>query len=111
MSLAFGGDIPLWGGIVAAPIIGFLMGVIARPVHKWRTGWRVVFAIGSLYLAVAFFGLAASVPKIFDSHSSLLDIVFAPLAFIVGIHLYPFWVVLIPLAIINHYLLGTIDGA
>jgi hypothetical protein len=40
-----------WGGLVAAPVIGLVVGASIRRAHQWRLGWRVGAYVGSFYLA------------------------------------------------------------
>jgi hypothetical protein len=81
-----------WGGLVAAPLIGLVVGASIRRAHQWRLGWRVVAYVGSFYLGVALFGLAAGIPLLLGSSSptSISDVLVAPVAFVVGITIYPF---------------------
>lgn len=102
-----------WGGAAAAPLIGLLVGIAVRPAHRWRTAWKAVAYVASFYLGVALFGLASGVPSLIDASAerSLTDVLLAPVAFVAAVTIYPFWVLLVPLAVANGYLLGRIDEA
>jgi hypothetical protein len=102
-----------YAGVIAAPLIGLVVGVVVRRSHSWWLGVKLPVYVMSLVLGTALFGLASGIPLMFDSsfQQPVLPMVLSISAsFVVGIFLYPFWIVLIPLAIINNYLLGRIDN-
>ena len=98
----------LWGGVIVAPLIGLLMGLIARPVHHWPVALRVIVAIFSLFVAAGLFGAAAGLTAPSDAYSLGESLLGVAMSVMVGIIIFPLWVVLIPAAVINHYLLGRL---
>ena len=52
------------GGLVAAPLIGVLVGLLSRNFSKLGRSARVMVALANLYLAVWLFLMAASVVKL-----------------------------------------------
>src|SRR5882672_11609499 len=48
----------LWGGLVASPLIGLIVGLIYRPAYKLSTSKGVWLSLVTLYVALTLFGLA-----------------------------------------------------
>jgi hypothetical protein len=105
---AFGSNII--GGLVASPLIGLLVGIIYRPAYKLSKVWQVFLSLGTLYLAVAMFGLAAGFYDAFwraIPNRGISEVIFQMvIAAIMGITITGFVVFLWPLAYFNHKLLG-----
>jgi len=105
---AFGSNII--GGLVAAPLIGLLVSIIYRPAYKLSKVWQVFLSLGTLYLAVAMFGLAAGFYDAFwrgIPNRGITEVIFQMVvAAIMGITITGFVVLLWPLAYFNHKLLG-----
>lgn len=51
----------LWGGLLAAPVIGIITGAVYLPAYRHSRWVRALSALGTLYLAVSLFGLAVGV--------------------------------------------------
>jgi len=51
----------LWCGLLAAPVIGIITGVVYLPAYRHSRWVRALYALGTLYLAVALFGIAVGV--------------------------------------------------
>ena len=54
------GDI-IWGGMLASPVIGVLVGLVVERLHGLSTPSRVVVSLADLYLAACLFGIAVGV--------------------------------------------------
>ena len=48
----------IWGGILASPLIGLVAGLLYLPAYRFPVVGRVLFALLTLYVSAAFFGLA-----------------------------------------------------
>jgi hypothetical protein len=100
----------LWGGIVASPLIGVIVGLIYRPAYRLSTTKRAWLSLLTLYMAVTLFGLAIAV---FDlafgdpARGHMEGILQTTLAVWWGVTLTGYVVVLWPLAYLNHWLLGS----
>jgi hypothetical protein len=53
-----------WGGLVAAPVIGVLVGLLSRNFSGLGRSARVAVALGDLYLAVWLFLMAANIARL-----------------------------------------------
>ena len=51
----------VWGGMLASPFIGILVGVMVERLHGLSTPKRVLISLASLYLAACLFGVAVGV--------------------------------------------------
>jgi hypothetical protein len=56
-----------FGGLVAAPFIGLLIGIISRKFEDLDQSSRVALALMDLYVATWFFLLAASIARLLGS--------------------------------------------
>ena len=100
----------IWGGLIAGPAIGLLIGLATRPWCRLPTALRIPATLLSLYLAAALFGLgvgvydwlAVDIPYRIPSAVVLQ----AVLAFLWGLTFTGAVLVLWPLAYLNHWLLA-----
>jgi hypothetical protein len=51
----------IWGGMVASPVIGVLVGLLVQRLQGLSTGSRAVVSLANLYLAACLFGVAVGV--------------------------------------------------
>ena len=51
----------VWGGMLASPFIGVLVGVLVERLHALSPPRRVLVSLASLYLAACLFGVAVGV--------------------------------------------------
>ena len=100
----------VWGGLIASPAIGLLIGLATRPWVRLPAPLRVAAALLSLYAAAALFGLAIGV---YDWLAGGIPgrvphrVVFqAVQAVLWGLTFTGYVLVLWPLAYWNHRLLG-----
>ena len=104
------------GGVVAAPIIGLLVGHISRRFSHLSRSKRFWLALGDLYLATYLFLLATNVGYLVRDwiarrHVEPLQqylIVGPLLGTIFGLTYTGFVIVLLPLSYFNHVLIGKI---
>lgn len=105
----------IWGGLIASPVIGLLIGMVTL---RWRlasTAYRAILALLTLYVAGTCFGLsvglydwlARGVPNRIP-HAVVLQ---AILAVWWGLTFTGYFVVLWPLAYFNHWILGRTGAA
>lgn len=98
------------GGIIAAPFIGLLIGILYRPAYKFSTFVQILGSLFTLYLAAALFGLAVGAGDWLwrDIPNRMLDevVLQAMLATLFGVTFTGYVVLLWPLAFLNHWLLS-----
>jgi hypothetical protein len=102
------------GGIVAAPVIGLLIGYIARRFSSLSRAQRFSVALADLYLATYLFQLATGVGHIVSGWTARgyvadlqhLLVVDPVLGTILGLTYTGFVVVLLPLSYFNHVLIA-----
>jgi hypothetical protein len=51
----------VWGGVVASPFIGMIVGLLARRARTLGMSGKIVVSLLTLYCAIALFGLAAGI--------------------------------------------------
>ncbi len=100
----------IWGGIIASPLIGLMVGLAYRPIYRLPLLARVFLALLMLYLAATLFGLAVGVldttnDDIKDRISSAV-VIESVLAILWGLTFSGFVLFLWPLAFANHWVLG-----
>jgi hypothetical protein len=104
---AFGPSI--WGGILAAPLIGLLMGVSSAWFDTRWQGGRALFSLVSLYVAASLFGFAMTLYDLFvrgiGPAPSLENLLSGIAATLWGITFTGYFAILWPLAYLNHRLL------
>ena len=104
----------LWGGALASPLIGLLVGLIHLPAYEYSTWKGVWISLLTLYLAAALFGLAMS---LFDlAYSSpdrgqLEGVLQTIIAVVWGITFTGYVVILWPLAYWNHRIVGNLAAS
>lgn len=101
----------IWAGLVASPLIGLAAGATIRPAHRWSTVPRISAYVATLPAAVYVFGfLSIAGHWIVSSEPfSGVGLLSAPLAYVLGVFAMPFWIGLVPLAILTNLLLAEID--
>jgi hypothetical protein len=98
-----------WGGIVAAPVIGMLVGLLSRNFSGLGRSARIAVALANLYLAVWLFLLAANVVRLLEGggewsfRALTSDSIVG--AFL-GLTYTGFVLLLWPLSYVNHTLVG-----
>jgi hypothetical protein len=104
-----------FGGMVAAPAIGALLGYLARRFNELNLGRRLLIALGDLYLATYLFLLATGVGQVLaqllrgrgvDLQGAL--VVDPLLGTLLGLTYTGFVLVLFPLSYLNHVLIGKL---
>jgi hypothetical protein len=103
----------LVGGILAAPVIGILVGRLYRPAYRLSLGGRAIATIVTFYIAIALFGLAVGlydayarpVPGRIPSAVVSQDVI----GTVWGVTWMGYVVVLWPLAHFNHWLVGRLS--
>jgi hypothetical protein len=99
------------GGIVAAPFIGLLVGLLYRPAYRLPRAAQAFGALLTLYLAVALFGLAVGAYDAFwrDIPNRITSAVILQgmWAALWGVTFGGYILLLWPLAIFNHRLLDS----
>ena len=103
----------IWGGLIASPAIGCVIGTTTRRWDGLPAPLRSAIALGSLYLAAALFGLGVGLYDwlVLATPNRIASgvVLQAVLAFLWGLT-FPGWVVLFwPLAYLNHRLLARLD--
>ena len=114
------------GGMVAAPLIGLVMGQISRHFSSYSTHRRAAVSLVGLYLSAYLFLLATGVPHLITAVLAGTDLFAvrpgaAPVAYrlliqdpllgsIVGLTLSGYVLVLWPLSYLNHRLVGAVSG-
>ncbi len=103
----------IMGGLLAAPLIGLLVGTLYRPAYKFSHMGQTFLSLITLYLAAIAFSLAIGIYDVLwsgvpDRHSG--EVIMQPvLATLWGVTAY-IWI-LWPMAFLNHRLLGIMDRA
>jgi len=103
----------LWGGVLASPLIGLIVGAIYRPAYHLSTSKRAWLSLLTLYVAVTLFGLAiAGFDLAFGdpARGHMEGVLQTVLALWWGVTLTGYVVILWPLAYLNHWLLGSMLG-
>lgn len=101
----------LWGGVLASPVIGVMVGAIYLPAYKRSTWARVWLALFSLFLAATLFGLAIALyDMMFGDHSRgrMEGVLQTVAAVLWGITFTGYFVILWPLAYWNHKVVGNL---
>lgn len=104
---AFG--VSIWGGVLVSPLIGLLISALSVRFHaRWRRG-RALFSLVTLYLAASLFGLSVSLYDVFirgvGPGPNVENIFSGVLATLWGLTIGGYFVILWPLAYLNHKLL------
>ena len=99
------------GGLVAAPLIGVLVGVLSRNFSKHGRPARITVALANLYLAVWLFLMAASVVRLLlvevERSRAFEAIVSGPIVgALLGLTYTGFVLLLWPLSYVNHTVVG-----
>jgi hypothetical protein len=105
----------IWGGLIASPLIGCMIGAATKRWSYLSLPLRVVVALVSVYVAAALFGLgvglydwlAVDIPN----RIAYGVVVQAVLAFLWGLTFIGWCLVFWPLAYLNHWLLGRVVPA
>jgi len=105
-----------WVGLAASPLIGIGIGVLADRISASTWIARVLFSLLSLYIAVALFAMVISCASVLgplkavdhalhaSGPSGVLAIFFEGM---VGFTISGYWLILWPLAAINHFWLWS----
>lgn len=104
----------IWGGILAAPLIGILVGRLFHPFEHPKP-LHLFWALASLYVAVGLFGIAAGIAdwilNPYPERSGPALVVQTFLGCVAGVTIsglvFFFW----PLCVLNHWLLRRIRGS
>lgn len=105
-SSAFGSAI--WGAVLASPLIGVVIGWSFRSIHGLSTTARVFASLLSLYMAVTLFGLAIGLADLArgGAHQIAAEVVLQAVpAALWGVTFTGYFLILWPLAYLNHRLL------
>jgi NAD/NADP transhydrogenase beta subunit len=104
----------IWGGIVAAPLIGILVGRLFHPFEHPKPH-HLFWALSSLYVAVGLFGLAAGMAdwmwNEYPERNGPALVVQMFLGCVWGVTFTGLVVVFWPLCVLNHWLLRRIGGS
>jgi hypothetical protein len=100
------------GAILASPLIGIFMGRFSKTFPERSRLVRVAIALLTLYCAVALFGAAAGLARFaFDLGTGILrfpiQIVESAWAFVWGLTFLGYFIVLWPLAYLNHSFIAS----
>jgi hypothetical protein len=104
----------VWGGIIAAPLIGVVIGRLSRPIGARSRNYQIAAALFDVYLAATCFGVAMAVfdlvwgPRNVTLFASLTQSV---LAVLWGLTFTGYFLVLWPLSVFNHRLVWHADAA
>lgn len=99
----------IWGGVIASPVIGLIVGLAFRRIRRLGFGKRAFMSLVSLYCAATLFGLAVG---LFDLARDVPDrvasevVTQAVLAVLWGVTLTGYLLILWPLSYLNFILLG-----
>jgi len=103
----------IWGGILASPVIGVVVGRLFHPFDHATVG-RLLSALASLYFAVALFGIAVGATEWilnpYPERNGPALVVQNLLGCLAGITFTGLVVAFWPLCILNHGLLRRIGG-
>ena len=105
---------PVWGAVVASPVIGLVVGLAFRWIHRLRGARRAVVSLHSLYAAAALFGVVVGFTDL--ARLLALDANVIPSAVVLqaipavlwGLTFTGYFLVLWPLVHLNHQLLGRV---
>jgi hypothetical protein len=101
----------VWGGVMAAPLIGLLMGLLSRPIVRLPIVARIFASLASLYAAALLFGLAVGLWDLArdvpgrDAGEVVLQ---AVLAVLWGLTFSGYVLLFWPLAYLDHSLVGRV---
>ncbi len=100
---------PLWSGLLAAPVIGTVVGQVAGPFFRAMGAWgKGIVALVSLYVAVVMFALA--IPLGVPSGISSAEHFYESVAVLVlGVTFSGLVLILWPLAVLNFLGLSWLD--
>jgi hypothetical protein len=104
----------IWGGIIAAPLIGVVIGRLSRPIGARSRSYQIAAALFDLYLAATCFAVAMAVfdlvwgPRNVTFFAALTGSV---LAVLWGVTFTGYFLVLWPLSVFNHRLVWHADAA
>ena len=106
----------LWVGIAVSPLIGLLGGWVHRPTYRFPMVARVIVALVTLYATAALFGLVIGVvEEVIETNPNHIrgaSVIEWVLAVLWGVTFTGYFLLLWPLAFLNHWLLGrTWKGA
>ena len=99
----------VFGGLVASPLIGLLIGFIFVPVYRQPRFVQFALSLVTLYIAVALFGLCVGLYDAahpLPNRTGTLEVIFESVAGCVMGVTFGYVVVLWPLAYFNHRLLA-----
>ena len=100
-----------WGGILASPLIGIVIGRLGLPARRARPWVRALLALATLYAAVVLFGVAAGIGdalRPIQGRDSLEVVAQAVLGCLWGVTFTGYFLVLWPLAVWNHGLVARL---
>lgn len=103
----------IWGGVLASPFIGMLVGLTAARLRKPTGSWRAFVSLVGLYGATCLFGLAVGVGDLAtgvnrgEGWYRIPGVVItqSALGFLWGLTFMGYIVVLWPLSYLNHWLI------
>ena len=105
-----------WGGLVSAPLIGVVVGMIYRPAYRFPFFGRVAMSLLTLYLSAVLFGVAWGVTDAIQGlpggvPRNTIEVVYQGVAAtFFGVTATGFVVFLWPLAHLNHWFVGKFVG-
>jgi hypothetical protein len=104
----------IWGGVLAAPLIGILIGQLARGVDEEPRWIQIVMSLLQLYVAAACFGAAVTLSGLIllglPRDRALSETLFGTVWIIVwGLTFSGYALVLWPLSLLNHRLVWRAD--
>jgi hypothetical protein len=93
----------IWGGVVAAPVIGVLIGRISRPARDASQGTQLVVALADLYGSAILVGVCVALGLVLAGQRfHLAEIVMSVLW---GLTFHGYVLILWPLSFVNHRIL------
>ena len=103
--------VAIWGGLLAAPLIGVAVGWLTQIGFENATGVRRgLVALTSLYLGAVLFGLGIGIARLFVGGGARLEVLVEPLLGVLwGITFTGFLLFLWPLTYVTHLLLEWVD--
>jgi hypothetical protein len=106
---------PVMGGVFASPFIGLVVALAYRDWPRFPRAWRIGLALASLYLAAALFGLGVGLQDVsrdlstVQAHRIASAVVLQSVIGVLwGLTMLGYFVVLWPLAYVNHALIGRL---
>ena len=100
----------IWGGILASPLIGLVVGLAYLPAYRFRVGFRILLALVALYIAVALFGIALGIcdqaTRYIPNQIRGAGVIESLLATLWGVTFTGYVLFLWPLAYWNYWVLG-----